>query len=445
MKGSGLEDYIAVIQAGGKGTRLKELTKDQVPKPMILLNGKPMIEWQIENVRKYGIRRFVIIIGHLGNKIRDFFGDGSHLGVNISYIEEAEPLGSAGALWFLKRMLPCRNFLILFGDVMFDIDLKRMMRFHEKSHAFVTLAVHPNSHPYDSDLVEMDGEGRINGFHPKNAEREDWTANLVNAGICICSYGLLEKITVLRRLDLEKDLFVPLIEEKKLYGYFTTEYMRDAGTPERFREVCQEQADGLWAQKNLEEKQKCIFLDRDGTLNVYKGLLSDIREFELEQDAAEAVKLINRSGYLAIVVTNQPVVARGMCSLSDVERIHRKMQTLLGEKGAYLDDIVFCPHHPDKGFPGENPEYKILCDCRKPHIGMLTRMAEKYHIDPHQSWMIGDSTTDIQTGILAGTKTVLVRTGEAGLDGKYAVKADYKAENVLDAVKYILSDRSKER
>lgn len=238
---------------------------------------------------------------------------------------------------------------------------------------------------------------------------------------------------------------MPLIEEKNIYGYFTTEYIRDAGTPERFREVSLEQASGLWSQRNLEKKQKCIFLDRDGTLNVYKGLLSDIRKFELEEGAAEAVSLINRSGYLAIVVTNQPVVARGMCSLSDVERIHRKMQTLLGEKGAYLDDIVFCPHHPDKGFPGENPTYKISCDCRKPHIGMIRQMAEKYHIDLRESYMIGDSTTDIQTGILSGTKTVLVRTGEAGLDGKYAVKAEYNADNVLDAVKFVLFDRSKSK
>lgn len=444
MKETGLEEYAAVIQAGGKGTRLRELTKDRVPKPMLLLNGKPMIEWQIENVRKYGVRKIIIIIGHLGEKIQDYFGDGSRFGVDISYIKETQPLGSAGALWFLKQMLSCGNFFFLFGDVMFDMSLKRMVRFHQNCHAVVTLAVHPNSHPYDSDLVEMDGDGRIHCFHPKNVERKDWTANLVNAGICICSCGLLEKLSGLKKIDLEKELFVPLLEEKNLYGYFTTEYIRDAGTPERFREVSLDQANGLWSQKNLEKKQKCIFLDRDGTLNVYKGLISDIREFELEKDAAEAVRLINRSGYLAIAVTDQAVVAGGMCSLSDVERIHRKMQTLLGEKGAYLDDIVFCTYHPGKGFTEENPAYKISCDCRKPHIGMIRQMAEKYHIDLHESYMIGGSTTDIQTGIRSGTKTVLVSTGEAGLDGKYAVKADYKADNVLDAVKFILFHRSKE-
>lgn len=444
MREVGHEEYTAVIQAGGKGTRLKELTKDQIPKPMLLLNGKPMIEWQIENVRKYGIRKFVIIIGHLGEKVQDYFGDGSRLGVNISYIKETEPLGSAGALWFLKQMLFCENFFFLFGDVMFDIDLKRMVRFHENRHAIVTLAIHPNSHPYDSDLVEVETDGRINCFHPKNVERKDWTANIVNAGICICSHSLLEKVPGLKKLDLEKDLLVPLIKEKRIYGYFTTEYIRDAGTPERFREVSLEQANGLWSKKNLEKRQKCIFLGRDGTLSIYRGLLSDIRNFELEKGTEEAVGLINRSGYLAIVVTNQPVVARGLCSPSDVERMHRKLQTLLGEKGAYLDDIVFCPHCPDKEFPEEDSECRLSCKHCGQHIGMIRRIAEKYHIDLHESYMIGGSAADIQAGILSETKTVLVKTGEAMTDGEYAVKADYQADNILDAVKFILFDRSKE-
>ena len=138
------------------------------------------------------------------------------------------------------------------------------------------------------------------------------------------------------------------------------------------------------------------------------------------------------------MVTNQPVVARGLCDIEDVNRIHRKMQVLLGEQGAYLDDIVFCPHHPDKGYPEENPEYKRVCACRKPAIGMIEQMADKYNIDLAQTYMIGDSTVDIQTGVNAKMHTVLVLTGQAGLDRKYPIKADDTAEDVLDAVRQIL-------
>ena len=113
-----MKNYTAVIQAGGKGTRMRELTGDQIPKPMLMLNGKPMIQWQIENIARYGIREFVIIIGYLGEKITEYFGDGTGLGVRISYIKEEEPLGSAGALYFLKDRLGARDFLLVFGDVM---------------------------------------------------------------------------------------------------------------------------------------------------------------------------------------------------------------------------------------------------------------------------------------------------------------------------------------
>ena len=184
--------------------------------------------------------------------------------------------------------------------------------------------------------------------------------------------------------------------------------------------------------------QRCVFLDRDGTVNRYAGLISREEQLELEDHAAEAIRRINESGYLAIIVTNQPVVARGMCGVEQVNMIHRKLQVLLGEKGAYLDDIVFCPHHPDKGYPEENPEYKISCGCRKPSAGMIDQMVDRYHIDRSASYMVGDTTVDVQTGINGGLKTVLVHTGMAGKDGKYPVKADMEASDLLEAVKRIL-------
>ncbi len=438
-----LENYVAVIQAGGKGTRLKALTKDEIPKPLLEINGKSMIEWQIENAKKYGIREFVLVVGHLGEKIKEYFQDGARLGIHLIYIEEKEPLGSAGALYYLKNKIHNDNFILIFGDVMFDMDLERMVRFHESHHAFATLAVHPNAHPCDSDLVVIDDNGQITGFDTKTNNRLHWYGNLVNAGIYVLSGRLVGNISGPQKLDLEKDLIFPAVGTGKVYGYRTTEYIKDAGTPDRLKEVSREQKDGIWEIKNLGKKQKCIFMDRDGTLNVYKGLIADIVAFELEKSAAEAVRLINKSGYLAIVATNQPVVARGMCEVSDVKHVHRKMEVLLGRQGAYLDDIIFCPHHPDKGFPEENVKYKISCACRKPDIGMIVQMAEKHNIDMAESYMIGDSTVDIQTGINAGLKTVLVKTGQAGMDGKYNVKADFEADNILEAVKLILKNNGR--
>lgn len=430
-------NYIAVIQAGGKGTRLAPLTHGNIPKPMLLLNKKPMLQWQIENVSRYGITEFVMIIGHLGEKIQEYFGDGLRFGVHITYIEEKEPLGSAGALFYLKDRLGNQPFILIFGDVMFDLAWDRMIAFHESKASEATLLVHPNSHPYDSDLILMDSEDHIIGMEPKTKTRNGWYENCVNAGIYILSGSILQEMKAPVRMDLEKELLKPLMGKGHIYGYRTPEYVRDAGTVDRFQSVQKAQKDGVWSRKNLSHMQYCIFLDRDGTLNRHKGLISKEEELELEPCAAEAVRLINESGYLAIVVTNQPVVARGLCSIDDVKKIHRKLAVLLGEQGAYLDDIAFCPHHPDKGYPEENPEYKIRCGCRKPAVGMIRDMIEKYHIDRSHSYMIGDSTIDIQTGINAGLHTILVHTGVAGTDKKYDVKAETEAKDLLEAVKKI--------
>lgn len=435
--------YMAVIQAGGMGTRMQELTGDKIPKPMLLLNGKPMLEWQIQNISKYDIRDFVIITGHLGEKIKEYFRDGSMLGVHIRYIEEKEPLGSAGALTLLKSMhdFEATDYVVVFGDVMLDLDIHRLCCFHEKHGGLATLLAHPNSHPYDSDLLITDKAGQVLSIISKHEKRNEWYENLVNAGIYVLSGELITDLykNGIKKLDMERDVLKPLMGQGKVYAYRTPEYIKDAGTPERFLAVCREQSEGVWEQKNLTKKQHCVFLDRDGTINKYRGLIYKEEQLELEQGAAEAIRLLNEAGYLVIVVTNQPAVARGLCDIGDVEQIHKKLQVLLGEQGAYLDDIVFCPHHPDKGYPEENPLYKIPCKCRKPDTGMIDKMLEKYNIDIGKSYMIGDSSVDIQTGKNAGLKTILVATGQAGLDGKYAVQADMQAKDLLDAVKVILS------
>ena len=156
--------------------------------------------------------------------------------------------------------------------------------------------------------------------------------------------------------------------------------------------------------KNLHNKQKAIFLDRDGTINKYVGFLRNIDDFELIEGVSETIKKINQSGYLAIVVTNQPVIARGEVTWDELHEIHRKMETLLGKDGAYIDGIYICPHHPDKGFEGERPEYKFDCDCRKPKPGLLLQAAKDFNIDLSQSVMIGDSESDVKAGKNAGCK-----------------------------------------
>lgn len=433
----------AVIQAGGKGTRVSSLTGDTIPKPMLEVAGYPILYHQIMNLKKNGIKDILIIVGHLGQVIKDYFQDGTDLRVNIDYYDEdpLEPLGTAGALYYIKDKIQ-DDYIFLLADVFIDIDFNRMIKYHQEKNAKITLFTHPNSHPYDSDLVVCDNDNLVKSFDSKNNTRNYDYKNIVNAGIMIFSKDTLDLIKEPKKYNYEKDIVVPFIEKGKVYSYLSSEYAKDMGTPDRYERVCNDYKSGLCNRRNLSNKQKAIFLDRDGTINEYVGFLRKKEDMNLIWGASEAIKNINNSEYLCIVVTNQPVIARGEVTKEELFDIHKKMETLLGNDGAYIDGLYYCPHHPDKGFDGEVKELKINCECRKPKIGMLKKAVEDFNIDLSKSFMIGDSTLDIKMAENAGMKSILVKTGQAGLDGKYEIMPNEVCENLLDAVNLILTEEN---
>ena len=416
-----------VIMAGGKGTRIASVRSD-VPKPMINICGKPILEHQIDNLKACGLTDIILVVGYLGDKIKEYFGDGSKFGVNIEYFIEDHPLGTAGALFKMPQLT--EDFLLLCGDVIIDVDFNRFIAFHKEHKAWATLVAHPNGHPYDSSLLvtEIDAPKTV-GDMPEDTHRViRWMAkedertyykNRVNAGIELISPELLKetmKNFVPRhpetpdKIDLDRDVLKPNISSGKIFAYDTPEYIKDMGTPDRFYETEKDIESGKVHARNLKNKQKAIFLDRDGTINKMVGFVTKPEQFELIEGAAEAIKAINKSGYLAIVVTNQPVIARGDCTFKELQTIHDKMETELGKVGAFVDAIYVCPHHTDKGFEGERPEYKCNCDCRKPKPGLLLQAAKDFNIDLSESYMIGDSQRDVEAGENAGVKvSILLR------------------------------------
>lgn len=432
----------AVIMAGGKGTRIASVTNDEIPKPMLLIGDKPILEHQIDALKKNGILDIVIVIGHLGEKISEYFGDGKKFGVNIQYIEESEekPLGTAGSLYYLKDKTD-DDFVLIFGDVFLDVDFKKMVEFHKDHKATVTLLTHPNSHPFDSDLVVVGAGDEVEGFDSKENDRSGYDyQNIVNSGIYVLAPKALDVINEPVKLSIEKDVICQFIDSGEVFSYHSTEYVKDMGTPERYASVNKDYERGLPAARNLERKQKCIFLDRDGTINEYRGLLGKKDDLVLIDGSAEAIRMINNSEYLCIVITNQPIIARGEISVEELEGIHKHLETLLGREGAYIDGLYYCPHHPDKGFEGEVKELKIECECRKPKTGMALEAAKKYNIDLSSSYMIGDATLDVKMAENAGMKGILLETGVAGQDEKFSVKPFRKEKNLLSAVKNIVAE-----
>jgi D-glycero-D-manno-heptose 1,7-bisphosphate phosphatase len=403
-----------VIMAGGKGTRIALVASD-IPKPMIPLHGKPILEHQIECLKRYGLRDITIILGHLGHIIRDHFGDGSRFGCGINYYHESSPLGTAGALFEIERELT-DDFVLLNGDIVFDIDFFRLADFHKNSNSDATVVAHPNNHPFDSTLLVTDERDRITGLLNKEEPRR-YYKNLVNSGIQLINRRLLSSYRRLSsipenlspgRTDLDRDILKKTIPVNRVFAYRTPEYIKDMGTPERYREAASDIKNGLVSRRNLSLPQKAVFLDRDGTINKSRGFIARPEQFELLDGAAEAIQGVNGSGFLVIVISNQPVIARGEASFEDLRLIHNKMETELGKRGAFVDDIFFCPHHPDKGFPGERTELKIDCECRKPKPGLILKAAARYNIDLAGSFMVGDSLTDVQAGNRAGCRSVLL-------------------------------------
>lgn len=392
----------AAILAGGKGSRIAEYYPD-LPKPMIPLNGKPLLQYQIELLVSQEITDITLIVGYKAEIIKEYFGEGKCFGANIEYVVEEYPLGTGGAL----SLLPKEKTLILFGDVYCDVDFNRFADYHDKNDADITLFTHPNSHPHDSDVVVTDDADKVIDWKSKKDSERGDIRNLVNAGIYVFSANALPCGEATKR-DLEHDIIIPYLGTGKVYAYRSTEYVKDMGTPQRLAQVNADISNGITAARSMRNKQKAIFLDRDGTINILDGFITKPDQIRLIDGAAEAIRRINRSEYLAICVTNQPVIARGDVTFEELNAIHARLDMLLGEQGAYLDDLLFCPHHPDRGFAGERPEYKIDCDCRKPKPGLLLQAAEKYDIDLSQSYMIGDTDRDIGAGQAAGCREVIL-------------------------------------
>ncbi len=402
-----MKNLPVAILAGGAGARLGLA---DIPKPMAEVAGKPLLQRQIELARRHGLRDIILLTGHLSEVIENHFGDGSGFGVSVEYFREDVPLGTAGAFAGLRERLGDSRFLVLYGDVAMDFDMNAFIDF-DKQHAdnLGTLIVHPNDHPHDSDLVEAGADCRVLAFHKKPHPENVWRRNLSNAAVYCLSPEILAFIEPGRSQDWAHDIFPKaLAAGKRLHAYNTSEYIKDMGTPERYAAVRRDWEAGVPEQRGRRSRP-AVFLDRDGIINYDVGNLSDIDKFVMIPGAAEAVRRINKAGRLAVLVTNQPVVAKGWLDEKGLDRIHAKLETLLGREGAYLDRIYYCPHHPEQGFEGERAELKFHCDCRKPRPGMLLRAQRDLNIDMPRSFLFGDRDVDIMAADAAGVgKSVLL-------------------------------------
>lgn len=192
--------------------------------------------------------------------------------------------------------------------------------------------------------------------------------------------------------------------------------------------------------------EEAVFFDRDGTINEEVGYLSSLDRIVLYPTAARAIRMVNEAGMMAIVVTNQSGIARGIFDEAFLEKVHRHMQQLLNDSGARIDHFYYCPHHPAEG----RIPYVLDCDCRKPNPGMILRAARELDIALDRSYMIGDTLRDVSAARRAGVTGILVRTGYGARQPDTVDSSGdtlppaYTALDILDAVLWILKDRRRE-
>ncbi|RVD46437.1 MULTISPECIES: HAD-IIIA family hydrolase [unclassified Mesorhizobium] len=430
----------AVVLAGGLGTRLRGRIGD-LPKSLANIGGTPLLEHQILLAKQHGIERILILVNHAAEQIVEFCTQRGNWGIDVRCVDDGAPRGTAGAVLSVLHLLD-DDFLTIYGDTMLDVDLTRFKCFHEKHKAAAaTVFTHPNDHPQDSDLIETSEDGVVAAFHPYPHDPGCFYPNKVSAALYyIRRQALYPWRAAATPLDFGKDLFPEMLRAgAEIRSYSSPEYIKDAGTPARLDKACADLASGRIARASLASPQKAVFLDRDGCINVDYGHIDRPERFELIEGAAAAIACFNQAEYRAIVVTNQPVVARGGCSVRDLRMIHNKMETELGRHGAFVDAIYYCPHHPDRGFAGEVEALKVHCECRKPATGLVDQAVEAFNIDRRQSWVIGDSSADVALAKRSGIRSILVETGAGGLDSKYHVMPDYTVPDLFEAAKFILT------
>lgn len=426
---STLTETIAVFLVGGRGTRLG---LGDLPKPLVDLDGMPLLERMVRELAAQGLRRFMFLSGFGADHIERHFGDGRRFGVSIDHQCEPRAVGTAGAFDFVRSQLTA-PFLVFYGDILFRIDVARFLAFAQDRGGLGTLYAHPNDHPFDSDLIDAGQDGAITRIVAKPHEAA--SRNLVNAGIYYFDPAILDYVPHApdRVIDWGRDLFPTIpVRGGRLFAYRGTEYVKDVGTLDRIARGRSDFASGkVWARCYL-ERQRAVFLDRDGVLNhEIDGVLRP-DQLQMLPGAAEAVARLNDSPYLALGATNQPALAKGFMTPADLHDVHVALDANLAASGAFLDDIYVCPHHPEAGWPGEVPTLKIDCDCRKPAPGLLLQAAQMHNIDLAQSWMIGDHVRDIAAGRSAGARSLGVGPGPFDADTP-------TFENLARAIDFIMS------
>jgi len=388
----------AVILCAGLGTRLRPLT-DTIPKVMVSIGGKPLLQHHIEWLVGSGIRDIGVNLFYLPDIITDFLGDGSRFGARIHYSRQETLSETATGFKKFKDFIGDDTCLVVYGDNFFSLDVEDFLAYHQKKGGAVSIALKEWEHPETKGIVGQDYSGRILWFKEK-PQKEEITTNIGNAGIYLVEPDIFSHIPDDKDYDFGKDIFPALLKEDvKMYGYFLKEHHIDIGTPEALI-TAQEQYHRIY-------NRHAVFFDRDGVLNksaLPHEYITNFDEFIWNDGAKELIKKLKSLKFLIFVISNQQGIAKGKMTKKFVDDLHKRMNEEVKELGSQIDGFYYCPHHAEDE-----------CSCRKPKPGLFFKAGGIHKIDLKKSFMIGDNKSDIEAAQKAGCCGILITTNEINI------------------------------
>jgi len=390
----------AVILAGGRGKRLRPHT-DSIPKPMIMMTGKPFLEHLIELLKENGIEEVVLLLGYKAQVVQNYFKDGENFGVKIKYSVGDESYETGKRIKNAQSLLN-ENFLLMYCDNYYPLNLKKLTKFHEEHNSLLTMTVYSNKDKFTKNNTLV-VEGLVRNY---DKSRTETNLNAVEIGFFVTNKKLLDYLPN-ENVGLF-EIFPKLIEDKQISAYVTDHRYYSIGKIER-----------LQITEDYLKDKKIIFLDRDGVINVRapKGdYIKRWKDFEFLPNVKKAISMLTKEGYKIFIITNQAGIGRGMYTEEDLEGIHHNMVKEIESAGGKISNIYYCPHNWDEG-----------CDCRKPKPGMLIQAARENNINLRKAIFIGDDERDIMAGNAADVKSILL---EGNLD-------------LMAATQSIISDKTK--
>lgn len=405
------DDVRVLILSGGKGTRS---ANPSIPKLLQeLKTSVTLLENQLEFIQRAGFTRVSLLVNYEMGQIEERLQKSAHLfpGLDIQVLPDQSQSGTTAAVAHAVEKSDENKFFLLLGDLAVNGDMSVPYAKWRESGKSCSVMVHPNNHPEDSDCVFVTVDQSPIRVKRKttNQKFKDLIA-LPMGGMIFFEKNVMELVDQ-KNLDVSSALVEAALGQDKLHVFNLSTYFKDSGTPTRLERIREDIENGAFAARGA-DLRAAIFLDRDGTLVPDTGTSrSEVSPTEIEQATAAQIRRANRLGIPIFLVSNQPGIAKGQISFSDLANSYNQLEEALRSQDALLDDFRFCPHHPEVGFPGEVIEFKTSCLCRKPGAGMLTDLASHHGIDLSKSFLIGDTENDEGAARNSGARFVQVIYG----------------------------------